>query len=78
MAGLMMTVAMFGAVGGQAPLAAFIKATEWRQAMEIIGFAGLILAGLSGSLSVIKRPIISVKNTSCPRGLPCWSAKKNL
>jgi MFS family permease len=46
MAGLMMTVAMFGAVGGQAPLAAFIKATEWRHAMEIIGFAGLILAGL--------------------------------
>ncbi|HEY5234758.1 MAG TPA: MFS transporter, partial [Rhabdochlamydiaceae bacterium] len=45
MAGLMMTIAMFGAVGGQAPLAAFIKATEWRQAMEIIGFAGLILAG---------------------------------
>lgn len=46
MAGLMMTIAMFGAVGGQAPLAAFIKATEWRQAMEIIGFAGLILAAL--------------------------------
>jgi MFS family permease len=42
----MMTVAMFGAVGGQAPLAAFIKMTQWRQAMEIIGFAGLILAAL--------------------------------
>ncbi len=46
MAGLMMTVAMFGAVGGQAPLASFIEAIEWRQAMEIIGFAGLVLAGI--------------------------------
>lgn len=44
MTGLMMTVAMLGAVGGQAPLAAFIEATEWRHAMEIIGGGGLILA----------------------------------
>lgn len=44
MAGLMMTVAMLGAVGGQAPLSAFIQATHWRGAMEIIGFAGLLLA----------------------------------
>src|ERR1700722_8624877 len=46
MAGLMMTVAMLGAVGGQAPLAAFIDAVEWRHAMEIIGFAGLVLAAI--------------------------------
>lgn len=46
MAGLMMTVAMLGAVGGQAPLAAFIKTTDWRSAMQIIGFAGLFLAAL--------------------------------
>lgn len=44
MAGLMMTVAMLGAVGGQAPLAAFIQKVEWRHAMELIGLAGLILA----------------------------------
>jgi len=43
MAGLMMTVAMLGAVGGQAPLAAFIERLNWRSAMEIIGIAGLIL-----------------------------------
>lgn len=46
MAGLMMTMAMLGAVGGQAPLAAFIQKFEWRQAIEIISIAGLILAAL--------------------------------
>lgn len=44
MAGLMMTVAMLGAVGGQAPLSAFIEHVEWRSAMQIIGCAGLLLA----------------------------------
>jgi len=46
MTGLTMTVAMLGAVGGQAPLAAFIEVLEWRHAMEIIGIAGLILSGI--------------------------------
>lgn len=44
MTGLMMTVAMLGAVGGQAPLAAFIEAMNWRYAMEIIGISGLVLS----------------------------------
>ena len=44
MAGLMMTVAMLGAVGGQAPLASFIDAMDWRYAMEIIGICGLVFA----------------------------------
>lgn len=44
MAGLMMTMAMLGAVGGQAPLAAFIQKMEWRSAIELLGVAGLILA----------------------------------
>jgi len=46
MAGLMMTMAMLGAVGGQAPLAAFIQMMDWRQAMEWIGWAGIVLAGV--------------------------------
>lgn len=46
MAGLMMTVAMLGAVGGQAPLAAFIDWMGWREAMWIIGISGLILAAI--------------------------------
>lgn len=44
MAGLMMTAAMLGAVGGQAPLASFIQAMDWRYAMQWIGYAGGILA----------------------------------
>lgn len=46
MAGLMMTMAMLGAVGGQAPLAAFIQAMDWRHAIEVLGIAGLVLAGI--------------------------------
>jgi MFS family permease len=46
MAGLMMTLAMLGAVGGQAPLAAFIQKMEWRHAIEITGIVGFVLAGL--------------------------------
>lgn len=44
MAGLVMTMSMLGAVGGQAPLEAFIRALDWRQATEWIGLAGLALA----------------------------------
>ncbi len=44
MAGLMMTVAMLGAVGGQAPLSLFIQAMNWRFAMEIIALIGVVLA----------------------------------
>ncbi|MBS0620180.1 MAG: MFS transporter [Verrucomicrobia bacterium] len=43
MTGLMMTIGMLGAVGGQAPLSAFIDAFDWRCAMEIIGVAGIVL-----------------------------------
>ncbi|NGX59654.1 MAG: putative sulfoacetate transporter SauU [Chlamydiae bacterium] len=41
MAGLMMTLGMLGAVGGQAPLSAFINTLGWRDALFIIGIAGL-------------------------------------
>ena len=44
MSGLMITVAMLGAVGGQAPLAAFIAAVEWRHAIEVLAVIGLALA----------------------------------
>jgi MFS family permease len=44
MSGLMMTVAMLGAVGGQAPLSAFIEAMNWRYAMDIIGAVGVVLS----------------------------------
>lgn len=44
LSGLMMTVAMLGAVAGQAPLAQFIKWLDWRMAMDIIGGIGVVLA----------------------------------
>jgi MFS family permease len=44
MAGLMMTVAMAGAVGGQAPLSSFIQMMDWRTSMEVISVLGLALA----------------------------------
>ncbi|MBM3193697.1 MAG: MFS transporter [Chlamydiae bacterium] len=46
MAGLMMSVAMLGAVFGQAPLSLFIQAVNWRFAMEVIGLIGIVLAFL--------------------------------
>lgn len=46
MAGLMMSVGMLGAVGGQAPLSAFIEAFNWRYSMELIGLGGIVLAML--------------------------------
>lgn len=46
MAGLMMTVAMLGAVGGQAPLASFIAAMDWRYAMSFISVCGFVLAAI--------------------------------
>lgn len=46
MIGLMMTVAMLGAVGGQAPLASFIERLDWRYAMEVISYIGLILGAI--------------------------------
>lgn len=44
MAGLMMSVGMLGAVGGQAPLSHFISYLGWRQAMLALAFLGLLLA----------------------------------
>ena len=44
MVGLMMTLGMLGAVGGQAPLNAFIQAFHWQKALEIIAGIGVILA----------------------------------
>lgn len=44
MAGLMMSLGMLGAVGGQAPLSAFIDALGWRNALLTIGIIGLVLS----------------------------------
>ncbi len=44
MTGLMMTIGMMGAVGGQAPLAFLINLCGWRHTMWLIGIFGLVLA----------------------------------
>ncbi|HHT0593153.1 TPA: MFS transporter [Legionella anisa] len=44
--GLMVTIGMLGAIGGEAPLALLIEAFGWRHSMFIMGIVGLILAVL--------------------------------
>jgi len=46
MMGLMMTVGMLGAVGGQAPLSAFIAYLGWRSAMQVLALSGLVLMAI--------------------------------
>lgn len=58
MTGLMMTVAMLGAVGGQAPLASFIERLDWRYAMEIISYLGL---GLGVIFWIVVRDVSPLK-----------------
>jgi len=42
--GLMMTIGMLGAVGGEAPLSYLVSLSGWRQAMLYCGLAGFVLA----------------------------------
>jgi MFS family permease len=44
--GLMVTIGMLGAIGGEAPLALLIDASGWRHSMIIMGMVGLVLAVL--------------------------------
>nr|WP_237759417.1 MFS transporter [Legionella parisiensis] len=44
--GLMVTIGMLGAIGGEAPLALLIEGFGWRHSMLIMGIVGLILAVL--------------------------------
>jgi len=44
--GMMVTIGMLGAIGGEAPLALLIENFGWRHSMMIMGLAGLVLAML--------------------------------
>lgn len=46
LAGLSMTAAMCGAIGGQLPLSLLVKHFEWQEAMRYIAIPGLMLATL--------------------------------
>jgi MFS family permease len=78
MAGLMMSVAMLGAVGGQAPLAAFIDAVEWREAMETIGFAGFILAAVFWLAVRNRAPNQKVEKHLVSEKVPFWQCIKKV
>lgn len=42
--GLMITIGMLGAIGGEAPLALMIDNLGWRESMQVLGVAGIIIA----------------------------------
>ncbi len=44
--GIMVTIGMMGAIGGETPLAILIEQYDWRNAMTIMGLFGLVLAVL--------------------------------
>lgn len=60
-AGLSMTAAMLGAIGGEAPLSYLISRFDWRQSLEIIAVPGFILAFLI---------LLIVKDKQPKAGLP--------
>ena len=75
MTGLMMTVGMLGAVGGQAPLSHFISLISWRYAIQVIGVAGLALAILFWMV-VKDKPYPQQKEKQ--HSLPKFNLKKSL
>ncbi len=42
--GLMVTIGMLGAIGGEAPLALMIDSLGWRESMQILGVVGIVIA----------------------------------
>jgi MFS family permease len=78
MAGLMMTLGMLGAVGGQAPLSAFIEALDWRQAMEIIGILGLVLAGIFWLVVRDKAPEHKTERHIVPQNISFFNSLKQV
>ncbi|MDP3560881.1 MAG: MFS transporter [Legionellaceae bacterium] len=49
--GLMVTLGMLGAIGGEAPLALLIDNFGWRESMQIMGSVGLVIAVLIFSVT---------------------------
>lgn len=44
--GMMVTIGMLGAIGGETPLALLVDSYGWRSSMKIMGFVGLVLTFL--------------------------------
>lgn len=71
MAGLMMSLGMLGAVGGQAPLSALINSLGWRDSLYSTGIAGIVLAGLFW-LIVRDKSKYQVETNINPEGGNLW------
>ncbi|MDF1757234.1 MAG: MFS transporter [Legionellaceae bacterium] len=59
--GLMVTIGMLGAIGGEAPLALLIDKCGWRESMEIMGVAGIIIAILIFTITTDKPKSVTEK-----------------
>ena len=73
--GLMVTIGMLGAIGGEAPLALLIDNYGWRQSMIFMGVAGIFLAMLI--LIIVKDAPISAKsasNNDIEENEPLWTS----
>ena len=78
MTGLMMSVAMLGGVGGQAPLAAFIEKIQWRQAIEVIGVAGFVLMAVFWTVVRDKSPDHAKEKHIAPTKQPLFESFKQI
>lgn len=68
--GMMVTIGMLGAIGGEAPLALLVDNYGWRESMIIMGTVGLVLAVLI--LLVVKdSPHKKIKITLLKKN-PCF------
>ena len=78
MAGLMMSLAMLGAVGGQAPLANFIDKFEWRLSMRYIGLGGVILGLFFWFIVKDKAPDHRIEKMFVPGKISAWASLKKI
>jgi MFS family permease len=78
MAGLMMSLAMLGAVGGQAPLSALIESMGWRPAIQAIAVLGLALAIIFWLVVRDVSPVKAEKKSTAPRQLPMVKSLKTI
>lgn len=71
--GLMVTIGMLGAIGGEAPLALLIDHYGWRKSMVIMGSIGLIIAILilviAKDAPANKKPVVTSSHDE-----PLWSS----
>lgn len=74
MAGLMMTLGMLGAVGGQAPLHALIESLEWRGALFTIGIGGLVLSLLFFLVVRDRSSVLAHEASLAPAKADLWKS----